>query len=464
VGEEGDKRRAHVRLRHGLGVLLVLAAVQLVAAASAEGFVYWTNDGVNSIGRANLDGTSANQGFITGASRPVGVAVNGSSLFWSNNAANSFGIANLDGSGARIFIGPGQSSSPEGIALDASHIYWANLGGPSIGRANIDGTGANALFIAAPNSAHGVAVDASHIYWATGLANTIGRANLDGTGATQSFITGAGDPFDVAVDAAHIYWANRAGNTIGRANLDGTGANQTFIAGASLPEGVAMDSGHIYWTNLATNTIGRANLDGTGANQTFISRASIPRHLAVDALGPAPPPAPVLARTMTLSRVNGTVRVRLRGSRRFVDLVQPRTIPVGSTVDTTAGRVKLTTAPRGGSQQSADFYAGVFVSTQTRNGLTTLALPAAEGCGRSSSARVARRRTHRLWGNGQGRFRTRGRYAAATVRGTVWLTVNRCDGTSVQVTQGVVQVRDFPKRRTMTIRAGHRYLARAPLR
>src|SRR6266849_2145773 len=165
VGEERDKRRAHVRLRHGLGVLLVLTAVQLVAAASAEGFVYWTNDGVNSIGRANLDGTSANQGFITGASRPVGVAVNGSSLFWSNNAANSFGIANLDGSGARIFIGPGQSSSPEGIALDESHIYWA-----------------------------------------TGLANTIGRANLDGTGATQSFITGAGDPFDVAVDAAHIYW------------------------------------------------------------------------------------------------------------------------------------------------------------------------------------------------------------------------------------------------------------------
>ena len=65
-----------------------------------------------------------------------------------------------------------------------------------------------------------------------------------------------------------------------------------------------------------------------------------------------------------------------------------------------------------------------------------------------------------IWGDGKGSFRTRGRYASATVRGTKWLTSDRCDGTNVKVTRGVIQVADFPRRRQVTIRAGRSYLAR----
>jgi hypothetical protein len=36
---------------------------------------YWTNDGNNTIGEANLDGSDANQSFITGADQPFGLAV-----------------------------------------------------------------------------------------------------------------------------------------------------------------------------------------------------------------------------------------------------------------------------------------------------------------------------------------------------------------------------------------------------
>jgi streptogramin lyase len=39
------------------------------------GHVYWANAGGGAIGRANLDGTGANQSFIGGASFPFGVAV-----------------------------------------------------------------------------------------------------------------------------------------------------------------------------------------------------------------------------------------------------------------------------------------------------------------------------------------------------------------------------------------------------
>ena len=65
----------------------------------------------------------------------------------------------------------------------------------------------------------------------------------------------------------------------------------------------------------------------------------------------------------------------------------------------------------------------------------------------------------RLSGNANGRFRTRGRHSAATVRGTIWVTADRCDGTLTRVKRGRVAVRDLRRRRTVVVRAGKSYLA-----
>ncbi len=62
-------------------------------------FVYWANLGTNTIGRANLDGSSPNPSFITGASNPSGVAVDSGHIYWANNGANTIGRASLDGTG-----------------------------------------------------------------------------------------------------------------------------------------------------------------------------------------------------------------------------------------------------------------------------------------------------------------------------------------------------------------------------
>ena len=48
------------------------------------------------------------------------------------------------------------------------------------------------------------------------------------------------------------------------------------------------------------------------------------------------------------------------------------------------------------------------------------------------------------------------------MRGTIWETIDRCDGTLTKVRRGVVVVRDNRKRRNITVRAGKSYLARAP--
>ncbi len=140
-------------------------------------------------------------------------------------------------------------------------------------------------------------------------------------------------------------------------------------------------------------------------------------------------------------------------------------IPVGSSVDTANGRVKLTAAKKGGGTQSADFFQGQFKVRQSRrSGIADLTLEGRIGpCpGAALLGSPARRRHRRLWGRGKGRYSTSGHNGSGTVRGTYWLTEDRCDGTFFKVKQGVVVVRDFTRHRTVTLHAGQSYLAPAP--
>ena len=83
-------------------------------------------------------------------------------------------------------------------------------------------------------------------------------------------------------------------------------------------------------------------------------------------------------------------------------------------------------------------------------------------CTRCLTLAKKKPKVRQLWGKDtNGRFVTRGRNAVATVRGTAWLTRDTCAGTLVQVTKGVVSVHDLVRKRTVLVRAGHRYLARA---
>jgi ferric-dicitrate binding protein FerR (iron transport regulator) len=81
-------------------------------------------------------------------------------------------------------------------------------------------------------------------------------------------------------------------------------------------------------------------------------------------------------------------------------------------------------------------------------------------CGKGKVSAAAK--TRQLFGDtNKGRFRTRGRHASATVRGTRWVTKDSCKSTTVKVTRGTVIVRDFTKRKNVTVKRGHSYTARA---
>jgi hypothetical protein len=171
-------------------------------------------------------------------------------------------------------------------------------------------------------------------------------------------------------------------------------------------------------------------------------------------------PAPESGESVNVLPKSGTVKLKLRGSNRFVELKEGQQIPVGSTIDTTKGRVTLVAA---GGQQ-ADFYDGIFRISQGKGAkpLTTLTLVEAISCPKAGRAVVAaKKKKRRLWGDGSGKFRTKGKHSAATVVGTRWLVEDRCASTLTRVVRGRVSVRDFAKKKTVIVRAGKKYVARA---
>jgi hypothetical protein len=185
-----------------------------------------------------------------------------------------------------------------------------------------------------------------------------------------------------------------------------------------------------------------------------------------------PLPQPVLGKAVGASTIKGTVLVGVPGPSgvHFATLTRGQLIPVGSILDTRRGTVSLTSAAdRTGATQSGNFAGGVFKLFQARTAraVTELRLTGSSfaSCTRGKRARSARGRPNSiirtLRSSARGRFRTTGRYSAGTVRGTEWTISDRCDGTLTTVRRGTVSVRDFRRRRTVLVRAGHSYLARA---
>ena len=142
-------------------------------------------------------------------------------------------------------------------------------------------------------------------------------------------------------------------------------------------------------------------------------------------------PPPVAGKTVNALPKSGRVRIKLRGSNRFVRLSEGQQVPVGTIFDTRKGHVTLVAAAnRQGGTATAEFWAGLFRLGQNTKArpTTTLTLTEQLRCPKAGNASIAakRKKKRRLWGDGSGKFRTKGKHSAATVVGTKWLVEDRC--------------------------------------
>jgi hypothetical protein len=158
---------------------------------------------------------------------------------------------------------------------------------------------------------------------------------------------------------------------------------------------------------------------------------------------------------------------------QFIPLTGAAQIPSGSQIDALHGSIQLTAAIGHGKTEQGTFGGAIFQLTQAGSGLTTLRLleglfKGAPSYGRckahkSADASAAASNTLQLLhASAHGKFTTRGRYAAATVRGTRWTIADRCDGTLTHDITHSVVVNDFVHHKTIVLHAGQSYLALAP--
>ncbi len=208
------------------------------------------------------------------------------------------------------------------------------------------------------------------------------------------------------------------------------------------------------------------------------------------------PGAPTLGKTFNISLVNGVVLVKIHGV--FVPLTELSQIPENTVIDALHGTLSLTSAAGAGGPapahdaaakgkkhkskvktQNGTFGGAVFKISQATKGAGTglVTLTLVEGAAFKGAPTYATCKKHKaadvnatiassktlqlLRASAHGKFRTRGRYSAATVRGTRWTIADRCDGTLTHDITDSVSVTDFLRHKTIILHAGQSYLARA---
>jgi hypothetical protein len=212
---------------------------------------------------------------------------------------------------------------------------------------------------------------------------------------------------------------------------------------------------------------------------------------------------PTLNTTVGVTRTSGVVQVKSPGSKKFTVLTQGEIIPLGSTVNASAGTAQLKSALNAaGTSVTGDYFDGSFDVSQaavaepghttkvvvTRATLTgpngqplvcaAKAAKAARAARAGSSFKPGRQGRHKkpkpkpkrrkpkrkaeysLWGQSAGNYSTVTSNVDATDIGTKWFTEETCAGTLIKVTQGEVLIDDLSQHRTFKLKAPGQFTAK----
>ena len=292
--------------------------------------------------------------------------------------------------------------------------------------------------------------------------------------------SGSVNPDGLPTTAYFQYGLDKKYSQVGASGANYTAQTQSQVVGSDFTtHGV----GPVTVTGLVPNALYHVRLVATNsAGTTFGQDVTF-----TTSHGPTPGP-PTLGQTFNIEPVSGLVLIFING--HLVPLTELTQIPAGVPIDTLHGTLELITATGSGGgggahdasakTQHGEFNGAVFrLSQQTGGagkGLVTLmlALSAFKGApsqsickshGTAADATAASSRTIQLLhASAHGKFRTSGRYSAATVLGTIWTVTARCDGTLTHAIKDEVQVTDFVRHKTIILHAGQSYLAPGPFK
>ena len=473
--------------------------------------LYWTNEFAGTVRVGNLNGTGA-ASLYTGEGDVGGVAIDpgAGKLYWTNWNLGTVRVGSLDGTAPAQSLYTGETD-PWFVALLRAPLGAGSpqvTGGAGIGQTLTCGSGSwaadllsGSLYRAPQSLAYQWMLDGTPVAGATTGSVFVSapgeyRCQVTATNAAGSTSQTSG-PADISGAPAlttsppTVRSATAAGFA-GSVYPHGFPATAHFEYG--LDPGLRASAGPMYDQRSPDQPVGSdfashplaASVTGLVPNALYHVRLVATNSAGVT-FGPdqtfrtkkAPkPPAPALGRTENAAPVSGRVFVLING--RLAPLTGARQIRSGTEVDALHGTLSLTTATGVKKKtQTGKFGGAVFKVTQTKagasKGLTTLTLvnnafkgaPSYSKCKShtaldASAAAGSSRTLQLLHASAHGKFRTRGRYSAATVLGTIWSIADRCDGTLTHDVTDSVRVNDFVHHSTIVLHPGQSYLARKP--
>ena len=451
-------------------------------AKGPDGALWFTESGTGKIGRITTAGAITEfSGNLSGSSQPTDIVKGADGNLWFTMGGAGGGIGRITPSGevTKFAVGLSLLSVPREIAAGPDGNLWfteSALPG-KVGRITTSGDiteySTGLLSILSPWS---IAPGPDGNMWFTGnnVSDQIGRITLpplvrdlapDQVGTTAARLRGRVRPNSQATEYHFEYGTTQAyGQSTPTAYA---GSSYDLLTMLASVDGLTPGTQY-HFRLVAKNDAGQTE----GPDRVF-ETAAAPADAAGTVLAAL---EPKFGKTVVVEP-EGVVAVKSPGGR-WQSLSSDAELPMGALVDARLGHVALSSRGCRGGTQTGNFGGGIFAVRQPRAGCGRVDLYLRGGSfktcprpgarqrphgGRSASAAASRaKRVRKLWGRDHGgRFRSHGRHSHATVRGTRWLTVDRCDGTLTRVTNGSVAVRDLTRHRTVVVRAGHSYVAKS---
>jgi hypothetical protein len=352
------------------------------------------------------------------------------------------------------------TEAPSGTIGTGSASFAFTASEPSTFECRLDSTGPSDWNPCASPKSYGSLADGSHTFEVQALNEA---DNPDPTPAVATFVVDTTPPETTITEspsgtigtssASFAFTASEPGTF--ECRLDSTAAGDWGPCASPKSYGSLADGSHAFEVRAADEL---DNVDPTPATSSFVVYTG--------------PPLPVAGETVNLEPVEGTIELQCPGEDQYSKLTSFKQVPFGCLVNTRHGVVDLT-ASKGssGELQGGHFWGGVFVVTQEHGDDEAVELKLAgrrmcerRGKGRATVSSARRGGGRKVWGSGKGNYKTSGSYGSATVRGTTWLVVDRCDAsTLIKVAEGTVWARDLVKQKSIVLTAGQQYVAKAAI-
>ena len=218
-----------------------------LAVDAEAGHIYWAEDGVGRIGRANFDGSNP-ETVIGGLATPQDVLLLNDRIYFSQYSVGLFSV-DLDGGHLQpVLEVTGEGTSP--IAYDevTGRIYLAAVSnaGAKLYSVNPDGTEPEVIEGFGTNY-YGIVFDGNGtLFRANYGLHTVDSYDLE-TGVAKPLYGGDYTQLlqiDISEDGSRIYWTERGnGGNVYVANADGSGDVFTLASDEDSPFGVALVKG-----------------------------------------------------------------------------------------------------------------------------------------------------------------------------------------------------------------------------